>query len=123
MPKKNLASALEQERLFGKGVDIFKNYHAVLSISGILKTIGVNTSRDSDWFRAVASYLTGAELSAIYDKIISPNKRRAASEGMRRSLPELGEDDPDDIICFLNKNLVHRKKLWQHMFVFRSLIL
>lgn len=112
MPKKNLASALEQERLFGKGVDIFKNYHAVLSISGILKTIGVNTSRDSDWFRAVASYLTGAELSAIYDKIISPDKRRAASEGMRRGLPELDEDDPDDIICFLNKNLVHRKKLW-----------
>ena len=112
MVRKNITLALEKERLFGEGVDLFKNYHAALSISGILKNIGLGTSKDSDWFRAVAAYLTSEEVGLIYDKIISPEKRRTMADSMRRGLPELGEEDPDDIISFLTKNLVHRKKLW-----------
>ena len=63
---------IEQERLFGNGVDLFKNYYAVLGICNILENIGVRTSHDSDWFRAVAEYLTVYEVSELYDKIIPP---------------------------------------------------
>ena len=70
------AAAADHERLFGEGVDLFKSYYAVLGIRNILNAIGVNTSNDSDWFRAVAKFMTTAELSEMYDKIISPERRR-----------------------------------------------
>lgn len=112
--KKNLAAQLEEERLFGEGVDLFKNYHTVLTIAGILNGIGLRTSRDSDWNRAVANYLHRDELAEIYDKILKPEIRRSMANGTRfRTPPELDDDDPDDIISFLTKNLVHRKKLWR----------
>ena len=70
MKKSSSVSTVEYERLFGNGVDLFKNYYAVLGISNILENIGVRTSHDSDWFRTVAEYVTVAELSGLYDKII-----------------------------------------------------
>ena len=107
------AQKIENERLFGKNVDIFKNYHACLGIYNILKHIGAATSHDNDWFRAIASYITQEELTAIYDKIIPPAKReKANTESRIRHLPELDNDDPDDIIRYLSKNVVHRKKMW-----------
>ena len=106
-------SKLEQERFFGEGVDIFKSYHACNIIGNILARLGLRFSKDSDWNRAVANYVTDNEISFIYDKIIPPERREAAAESRRmRSAPELGDDDPDDIIYFLTKKLVHRKKLW-----------
>ncbi|MBO4632446.1 MAG: hypothetical protein J5858_11035, partial [Lentisphaeria bacterium] len=112
----NLAAiaAADQERLFGEGVDLFKNYFAVLGIRNILKVIGVNTSTDSDWFRAVANFITTSELSEMYDKILSPERRRnLAASRTYRTPPEINEDDPDDIISYLSKNIVHRKKMWR----------
>lgn len=104
----------DQERLFGEGVDLFKNYYAVLGIRNILNVIGVNTSHDSDWFRAVANYMTTEELAGIYDKILSPDRRRnLASSRNHRTPPEVNEDDPDDIIEYLSKNIVFRKKMWR----------
>lgn len=110
--KKELSAQFEHERLFGEGVDLFKNYHAVLMIKNILGKIGVNTSKDTDWFRAVAQFLTAEEICGLYDSVIKPAQRRAISENSRRSIPELGEDDPDDILIFLSRNIVHRRKMW-----------
>ncbi|WP_294479940.1 ATP-binding protein [uncultured Victivallis sp.] len=113
MPE-NQEAAIEQERLFGKDVDLFKAYHAVLNIGNILKTIGVQTSSNNDWFRAVAQYMTVAELTSLYDRIISPEHRQALAEQPRhRNPPILREDDPDDILSYLSKNIVHRKKMWR----------
>ena len=103
-------AAVDHERLFGKGVDLFKNYYAVLGIRNILNVIGVNTSNDSDWFRAVSSFITTQELSEMYDKICSPERRRNLAESRNhRTPPEINEDDPDDIISYLSKNVVFRK--------------
>ena len=108
------AAAADHERLFGEGVDLFKSYYAVLGIRNILNAIGVNTSNDSDWFRAVAKFMTTAELSEMYDKIISPERRRnLASSRNYRTPPEINEDDPDDIISYMSKNIVCRKKMWR----------
>ena len=107
---------IEQERLFGNGVDLFKNYYAVLGICNILENIGVRTSHDSDWFRAVAEYLTVYEVSELYDKIIPPRKRRSMCEKIDFSNPpELAGDDPSEIISYLSKNVVYRKKMWQEL--------
>lgn len=107
---------IEQERLFGNGVDLFKNYYAVLGIRNILKTIGVRTSHDSDWFKAVAEFITSSELAELYDSIFSPRKRNTmCDQSGFRNPPELAKDDPDDIIAFLSKNVVYRKKMWQKM--------
>ncbi|MBE6390909.1 MAG: AAA family ATPase [Lentisphaerae bacterium] len=115
--KKNTnTAAAEYECLFGKGVDLFKNYYAVLGIRNILKTIGVRTSHDSDWFKAVAEFITSSEVSELYDSIISPRKRRAiCTKTAYRNPPELTEDDPDDVISYLSKNVLYRKKMWQKM--------
>lgn len=110
--QKELSARFEQERLFGEGVDLFKNYHAVLMIKNILSKIGVNTSKDTDWFRAVAQFLTMDEIKEVYDAIIKPSRRRAIAETSRHSIPELEEDDPDDILIFLSRNIVHRRKMW-----------
>ena len=117
--KNNSAAArVEYERLFGKGTDLFKNYYAVLGIRNILKTIGVRTSHDSDWFKAVAEFITSSEVSELYDSILSPRKRNTKCDQRGfRNPPELAEDDPDDIIAFLSKNVVYRKKMWQKMLV------
>lgn len=89
------AANIEQERLFGNGVDLFKNYYAVLGICNILKTIGVRTSHDNDWFRAVAEYVTVSEISELYDHLLPPRKRHASSsrQGFRNP-PEISEDAP-----------------------------
>lgn len=114
----NAAATAEYERLFGKGVDLFKNYYNVLGIRNILKTIGVRTSHDYDWFKAVAEFITGTEVAELYDSILSPRKRRAMDGKMGyRNPPELTEDDPHDIIAYLSKNVVCRKKMWQKMLV------
>ena len=86
---------VEHERLFGEGIDLFKNYYSVLGIRNILKVIGVRTSNDSDWFRAVAEFVTTGELSELYDKILSPeNRSNIASSRNRRTPPEVNDDDP-----------------------------
>ena len=68
--KNNAAATAEYERLFGKGVDLFKNYYNVLGIRNILKMIGVRTSHDYDWFKAVAEFITGTEVAELYDSIL-----------------------------------------------------
>ena len=111
---KESTKEIEQERLFGKGVDLFKNYYVAKGIRNILKSIGVRTSHDSDWFKAVAEYVTINELSALYDAIISKETRRnIASSRNYRTPPELCDDDPDDVISYLARNPVHRKKMWK----------
>ena len=114
MENASAIAKIDHEKLFGSDVDLFKNYHVVCGIRNILKAIGVKSSYDNDWNRAVAAYLTTAELSALYDKILSPeNRRDLASSPHHRTPPELGDDDPDDIICYLSKNPIHRRKMWR----------
>jgi len=119
MPALNNAAQIEKiehERLFGEGVDLFKCYHACRNIRNVLSTIGVRTSKDNDWFRAVANFLTVNELSEIYDKLVSPERRRALGASPKhRTPPEIDEDDPDDIVSYLSKNVLKRKKMW-HVF-------
>lgn len=112
--KKSIIAKLDNERLFGANVDLFKNYYIVAGISNILNTIGMNTSHDTDWFKAVALYITVAELSALYDRILPPEKRRSISETSRyRTPPEICEDDPEDILSYLSKDMVNRRKMWR----------
>ena len=109
-----LIKEIENERLFGNGVDLFKNYYAVLGIRNILKSIGVRTSHDSDWFKTISEYISLNELSRLYDAIISKESRRnLASSRNYRTPPELCEDDPDDVISYLSKNVLYRKKMWK----------
>lgn len=104
---------IEKENLYGKEVDFFRNYYIVLGIYNILKSIGNSTSKDSDWFRALGDYITASELGKVYDKIISPEKRNELANSRYRTPPELGEDDHDDIISYMSKNPLYRKKMWQ----------
>ena len=41
MDKKTAATQIEEERLFGADVDLFKSYHAVKFLHNILKAIGL----------------------------------------------------------------------------------
>ena len=116
MNNASVIAKVEHERLFGNDIDIFKNYYNVLGIRNILNVIGVRTSNDSDWFRAVAEFVTTEELSALYDKILSPeNRGNLASSRTRRTPPEINDDDPDDIVAYLSRNPIHRKKMWRGM--------
>ena len=114
--KKNetLLAKVEHQRLFGSSVDIFKAYYSCLGIRNILNTIGVKTSNDHDFFRALAAYVTSNELSNIYDSILSRDSRRNLSASRNhRTPPELLEEDPDDVIAYLSKNPVYRRKMWR----------
>ena len=108
---------VEHERLFGTGVDLFKNYYACLGIKNILSKIGVRTSSDNDWFRATSEFVKADELAALYDAIVSRDTRRSLAAGNHRRPPELNEDDPDDIIGYLSKTPVFRKKMWKGLHV------
>ena len=116
MTQNSLLAKVEHERLFGKNVDFFKNYHAVLGIRNILNTIGVKTSHDFDWHRALAEYITQDELSNLYDKILPQNTRNNLSSSRNhRTPPELNEDDPEEVISYLSKNPIFRRKMWKLM--------
>ncbi|MBQ7694872.1 MAG: hypothetical protein IJT50_07080 [Lentisphaeria bacterium] len=116
MNKASTIAKVEHERLFGEGIDLFKNYYSVLGIRNILNVIGVRTSNDGDWFRAVAEFVTAEELSELYDKILSPENRcNIASSHTRRTPPEINDDDPDDIVAYLSRNPIHRRKMWRGM--------
>ena len=54
MTNAEILAKVENERLFGESVDIFKNYYIVLGIANILKKIGLRTSHDNDWFRTTS---------------------------------------------------------------------
>lgn len=110
----SLISKVENQRLFGKGVDFFKAYYTCIGIRNILNVIGVKTSGDHDWFNAVAEYVTADELASLYDRIISRESRKnLAASRSHRTPPEIGEEDPDDIISYLSKNPVYRRKMWK----------
>ena len=106
-------SALDRERLFGSGEDCFKHYHMCLTILNVLKHIGLRRSSDNDWDRSVAAYLTNDEIASFYDKLLPLEERRKRAQNMHmRTPPELGDDDPDDIISYLSRDLNFRKKMW-----------
>ena len=113
MPE-NLMETVEKERLFGEQIDFFKSYHAVCAIGNILEKIGVQTSKDNDWFKSVANFMTRPEMEVLYDTLLPLERRNLrATNKMRNSPPELGEDDPDDILNYLSKDIVRRKRLWK----------
>lgn len=114
MTNNSMIAKVEQERLFGEGVDIFKNYYATLGIYNILNKIGGKTSHDNDWARALGEYISADELSLLYDCIISKDSRKnLGASRNHRTPPELGDDDPDDVISYLSKHPLHRKKLYK----------
>jgi SpoVK/Ycf46/Vps4 family AAA+-type ATPase len=116
MTQNSLLAKVEHARLFGDNVDFFKNYHAVLGIRNILKTIGVKNSHDFDWFRALAEYITQDELASLYDKILPQSTRNNLSSSRNhRTPPELNEDDPEEVVSYLSKNPIFRRKMWKLM--------
>ena len=122
--KNNAAATAEYERLFGTGVDLFKNYYNVLGIRNILKTIGVRTSLDYDWFKAVTEFITDTEVAELYDSILSPRKRRAMDGKMNyRNPPELTDDLCYRFTTYINVEVMTRMfeqeimytELWNYM--------
>ena len=116
MEKKKAMPQIEQERLFGNGVDLFKSYYAVKFLHNILKTIGLREIKDNDFYRSVVTYTSTDEISAIYDSIMPKAKRKELAESRSfRTPPEIGEDDTDDCLSYLGKNLARRKKMWHKL--------
>ena len=115
MTNAEILAKVENERLFGESVDIFKNYYTVLGIANILKKIGLRTSHDNDWFRALVDYITTEELSAMYDKILPPEMRKKLADSRDHRTPPEIEDDADDILSYLARNPIHRKKMWKRL--------
>ena len=115
MTNAEILAKVENERLFGESVDIFKNYYIVLGIANILKKIGLRTSHDNDWFRALVDYITTEELSAMYDKILPQEMRKKLADSRDHRTPPEIEDDADDILSYLSRNPIHRKKMWKRL--------
>ena len=112
MDKHTTVSPIEQERLFGADVDLFKSYYAVKFLHNILKTIGLREIKDNDFYRSAAAYVTSEEISEIYDSILPKKKREEIAESRYRTPPEIGEDDLDDVLSYMGRNISRRKKMW-----------
>lgn len=116
MTDRKAMNKFEQERLFGDSIDIFKSYYAVKFLHNLLKNIGVREIKDNDFYRSLATYITGDEVSEIYDSILPKKKREELSESRNfRNPPEIGEDDTDDCLSYLGKNISRRKKMWNKL--------
>ena len=109
-------SKFEKERLFGENVDIFKNYYAVKFLHHILQHIGPREIRDNDFYRSLTMFLTADEVGTVYDRILPKSKREELAESHSfRTPPELGEDDADDCLSYLGKNIVRRSRMWKYL--------
>ena len=116
MEKEMSMPKIEQERLFGAGVDLFKSYYATKFLHNILKNIGLREIKDNDFYRALATYITSDEIAEIYDSILPKKKREELAESRNfRTPPEIGEDDSDDCLSYLGKNITRRKKMWHKL--------
>ena len=116
MRKKNVMSEIEQERLFGGNIDLFKSYYAVKFLHNILRNIGLREIKDNDFYRSIAAFVTTDEISAIYDSILPKKEREKLAESRCfRTPPEVGDDDSDDCLSYLGKNINRRKKMWQKL--------
>ena len=116
MEKKMAMPKIEQERLFGAGVDLFKSYYAVKFLHNILKNIGLREIKDNDFYRTLVTYIIGDEIAEIYDSILPKKKREALAESRNyRNPPEIGEDDSDECLSYLGKNITRRKKMWHKL--------
>ena len=92
---------IEQERLWGEDVDLFKARYAVKFLHNILKSIGLREIKDNDFYRALATYITSDEVSGIYDSLLPKAKRKKLAESRNyRTPPEIGEDDLDDCLIY-----------------------
>ena len=116
MQKKMSMPKIEQERLFGAGVDLFKSRYAAKFLHNILRNIGLREIRDNDFYRSLATYVTGDEIAGVYDDILPKKKREALAESHTyRNPPEIGEDDADDCLAYLGRNINRRKKMWHEL--------
>ncbi len=116
MEKKMSMPEIEQERLFGAGVDLFKSCYAVKFLHNVLKNIGLREINDNDIYRTLATYITGDEIAEIYDSILPKKKREELAESRNyRNPPVIGEDDTDDCLSYLGKNITRRKKMWDKL--------
>jgi len=116
MVKNDQMPKIEEERLFGKGVDLFKSFYAVKFLHNILKNIGLREIKDNDFYRSLTVYVSSDEISGIYDEILPKKKREELAESRNyRTPPELGEDDSDDCLSYLGKNIVRRRKMWHKL--------
>ena len=107
---------IEQERLFGAGVDLFKSYYAVKFLHNILKNIGLREIKYDGFYQSLATYITSDEIAEIYDSILPKKKREELAESRNyRNPPEIGEDDTDDCLSYLGKNITRRKKMWDKL--------
>ncbi len=105
---------MEHERLFGNGVDLFKNCYAVEFLLNIMNRIGLAEINYDDWYKELAKYLTQSEIVAMYDKLIPPDVRKKISgDHNRRNPPELSSDDsPYELLEYIGRNIVRRRKMW-----------
>ena len=116
MEKKMSMPKIEQERLFGPGVDSFKSYYAVKFLHNILKNIGLREIKYDGFYQSLATYITSDEIAEIYDSILPKKKREELAESRNyRNPPEIGEDDTDDCLSYLGKNITRRKKMWDKL--------
>ncbi len=115
MDKKTAATQIEEERLFGADVDLFKSYHAVKFLHNILNAIGLREIKDNDFYRSAATYVTSEEISEIYDSILPKKRREEIAESRCRTPPEIGEDDLDDVLAYMGRNISRRKKMWNKL--------
>ena len=116
MEKKMSMPKIEQERLFGAGVDLFKSYYATKFLHNILKNVGLREIKDNDFYRALVTYITSDEIAEIYDSILPKKKREELAESRNyRNPPEIGEDDSDECLSYLGKNITRRKKMWHKL--------
>ena len=105
---------LEHERLFGEGIDIFKNYYAAKFLKGIIKNIGLQEIDDRDFYRTLTLFITTDEAMQVYDRIMPPEKRRKKAEsGFSRNPPELEDGDtPGDCLEYIAHNMLQRQKMF-----------
>lgn len=116
MEKEMSMPKIEQERLFGAGVDLFKSYYAVKFLHNILKNIGLREIKYDGFYQSLATYITSDEIAEIYDSILPKKKREELAESRNyRNPPEIGEDDTDDCLSYLGKNITRRKKMWDKL--------
>ena len=116
MEKEMSMPKIEQERLFGAGVDLFKSYYAVKFLHNILKNIGLREIKYDGFYQSLVTYITSDEIAEIYDSILPKKKREELAESRNyRNPPEIGEDDTDDCLSYLGKNITRRKKMWDKL--------
>ena len=108
------SDALEDERLFGEGVDLFQAMHRARILSRVCRHAGVQDVHDDDFWQSISEMLKHSEFQALLDDVLpSPKAQEKFIDKYTSSFARRRNRDTSELLEALYGDIVNRRLIWE----------